>query len=594
MGVGVAGVANYTNTSSGTVSNVVAYGGVGGPYEYCSFFSVLNWFAKGEQGAWYDPSDLTSLFQDSAGTTPMATVGTVADQPVGLMLDKSKGLALGAELVTNGDFSNGSTGWTVNAWTVSSGVASLTAGTDIIERTPNATLVSGAFYSCTITTSNYVSGSVYFWIGGTIASPAKAFSGNGTYTCILYLTATTAKVGVYGSDFTGSVDNISVKQIAGNHAYQDTSANRPILSARVNLLTKTQDFSDAVWVKNIGGTGVLPVVTLNAGVAPDGTSTAAQVVFNSGVGATSSDISQLEYYQINKATIGTSYTSGVWVKGVAGQKIQIRQQAASGYTLYTLTGNWDYFTQVEISTLTVAIINIGLRQVVNGTINSNITVLLWHPDLRPTNSGALLPPYQRVNTASDYDSVGFPLYLKCNGTSSAMSTNSIDFTATDKMTVVTGFRTAVIGGYQILGLSSDPTTIDGSFFVSSGAAVVGGPRLGGTVRGTSALNYDSPDNWQWPVPVVISNNYNIAGTDTYTRSGLKVNGSVQTPLASGGSGSTGSGNFSNNPIYLFAVGGTSIWTTGNFYGAVIRGAQSDTASVTQTENYMAQKTGITF
>ena len=28
-------------------------------------------FANGEKGAWYDPSDLTSLFQDSAGTTPV-------------------------------------------------------------------------------------------------------------------------------------------------------------------------------------------------------------------------------------------------------------------------------------------------------------------------------------------------------------------------------------------------------------------------------------------------------------------------------------------------------------------------------------------
>ena len=35
--------------------------------------------------AWYDPSDLTTLFQDSAGTTPV----TAAGQPVGLILDKS-------------------------------------------------------------------------------------------------------------------------------------------------------------------------------------------------------------------------------------------------------------------------------------------------------------------------------------------------------------------------------------------------------------------------------------------------------------------------------------------------------------------------
>jgi len=42
-------------------------------------------FVAGEQGAWYDPSDLSTLFQDAAGTTPVTALG----QPVGLMLDKS-------------------------------------------------------------------------------------------------------------------------------------------------------------------------------------------------------------------------------------------------------------------------------------------------------------------------------------------------------------------------------------------------------------------------------------------------------------------------------------------------------------------------
>lgn len=42
-------------------------------------------FAAGEQGGWYDPSDLSTLFQDSAGTTPV----TASGQPVGLILDKS-------------------------------------------------------------------------------------------------------------------------------------------------------------------------------------------------------------------------------------------------------------------------------------------------------------------------------------------------------------------------------------------------------------------------------------------------------------------------------------------------------------------------
>jgi len=48
-------------------------------------FSPGELFANGEQGAWYDPSDFATLYQDSAGTTPVTALG----QPVGLMLDKA-------------------------------------------------------------------------------------------------------------------------------------------------------------------------------------------------------------------------------------------------------------------------------------------------------------------------------------------------------------------------------------------------------------------------------------------------------------------------------------------------------------------------
>ncbi len=53
-------------------------------------FSEENWnplslFEASEPGVWFDPSDLTTLFQDSAGITPV----TAAGQTVGKMLDKS-------------------------------------------------------------------------------------------------------------------------------------------------------------------------------------------------------------------------------------------------------------------------------------------------------------------------------------------------------------------------------------------------------------------------------------------------------------------------------------------------------------------------
>ena len=48
-------------------------------------FSPADLFASGEQGVWYDPSDLTTMFQDRAGTTPVTADG----QTVGKILDKS-------------------------------------------------------------------------------------------------------------------------------------------------------------------------------------------------------------------------------------------------------------------------------------------------------------------------------------------------------------------------------------------------------------------------------------------------------------------------------------------------------------------------
>jgi hypothetical protein len=47
-------------------------------------FDPLSLFTGGQLGAWYDPSDLSSMFQDSAGTTPAAV-----DSPVGKLNDKS-------------------------------------------------------------------------------------------------------------------------------------------------------------------------------------------------------------------------------------------------------------------------------------------------------------------------------------------------------------------------------------------------------------------------------------------------------------------------------------------------------------------------
>lgn len=59
--------------------------GFGFPKNYvAALFSPAQLFTGTTQGVWYDPSDITTLYRDAAGTLPV----TAVEQPVGLMLDK--------------------------------------------------------------------------------------------------------------------------------------------------------------------------------------------------------------------------------------------------------------------------------------------------------------------------------------------------------------------------------------------------------------------------------------------------------------------------------------------------------------------------
>ena len=79
---GLAGPFFQACRTGGLVHGVGNAYGLGGAL---SVWSPLKLFAGGKLGAWYDPSDLSTLFQDSAGTIPVTADG----QPVGKILDKS-------------------------------------------------------------------------------------------------------------------------------------------------------------------------------------------------------------------------------------------------------------------------------------------------------------------------------------------------------------------------------------------------------------------------------------------------------------------------------------------------------------------------
>lgn len=188
---------------------------------FASAWSPSALFASSEVGVWYDPSDLSTMFQESTGITP-AAVG----QPVGLLLDKSKGLVLGPELVTNGGFDN-DTVWTKGVGvTITDGTAVFTnvaANQDSLYQT---CMVVDKVYVFTYTVSNYVSGSVRM-NNGSYIGPARTT--NGTYTETIKTSSGNIVFKAAAAGTTLSLDNISVKELPGNHATQATAASRPIL-----------------------------------------------------------------------------------------------------------------------------------------------------------------------------------------------------------------------------------------------------------------------------------------------------------------------------------------------------------------------------
>lgn len=191
-------------------------------------FSPLSLFAASEPGFWFDPSDISTLFQDTAGTTPV----TAAGQSVGLVLDKSKGLVLGPERLTNGDFSGGSTGWSVtnadatHIVTFSGGTLRYQSDTitPALAVTQHNALEVGKWYKVTVVCSAWVSGSLKTDVGN--GAPVLA-SGVGTFTNYILANKTMFTFIRNSADVDLTIDNISVCELPGNHAAQSTSLSRP-------------------------------------------------------------------------------------------------------------------------------------------------------------------------------------------------------------------------------------------------------------------------------------------------------------------------------------------------------------------------------
>lgn len=369
------------------------------------------WPTGTEPGLWINPSYTSASRQNSAGTTPLSTIGTVADSanPVGLIADQHFGTVAevyGPEKVYNGNF-DFDVGWGKGAGvTISSGRANFAASNGFLGQNISSVVV-GDLYKLTFSLAAVSGGSVVSSLNGNTSS---AYVTDGTYTRYIVGSATFSPLLFTGTAFTGYIDNVSLVRAAkGTHLSQATSTARPLASARVNLLTKTEDFSDAIWSKENGTT---PTAYFFKEDATNSYHRLAYGALSQVIGKPYSifvDASYAgRYLVINAAaTIGGSAVFDL-------QNGTLVETSGSGATIIN-KGGGIYRCTISGVGIATGQIYIGCSEVssADGAYAGDNTsgVNLFKAQF---SEGPTIQPYQRVNTDSDY-AAGSLIYSKLDG-----------------------------------------------------------------------------------------------------------------------------------------------------------------------------------
>jgi len=564
----------------------------------------------------YESLYTSVLYQSSSGQTPV----TVVEQPVGLMLDTRKGPVFGSNIITNGTFAT-DTNWTKGTgWSIGSGVATKTAGS-AANLSQTVTIPAGWYkvsFDLTVTAGSVTA----TFTGGTTAS---GFGGttSGVYTAFILSTGNTAFSLNASSTFAGTVDNVVVSSVAGNHVRQGTAANRPVLSARYNLLTYTEQFDNAVWIE--AGT---KTITAGSIIAPNGTATAETLTADVGTSTYAfvyttvtlpGDVNHTYSVAVKKDNYRYTALSLQWaidryltvvfdLDGTSGAATQTLVGSLSGTVVSTsqvsLGNGWYRLTVTGRGSGSNPVYPwVGFATGATGNTVDNVgriignwagteSFYVWGADLRATNDGVGLPVYQRVGAASngsgsaagvgDYDTTGFPVYLRFDGSNSALSTaTTVDFSATDKMSVFAGVRKlsdTAIG--TVVELSSTIVSNNGTFLLTAPHAVSNATfeyeSKGTTLRDALASGVAAP------ITRVVTGLSDI-GADQCV---IRLNG---TQIDSD-TGDQGTGNYGTYTLFLGARNGNSNRFNGRLYNLIVRGASTTGTTLTNTETWVNGKT----
>ena len=396
---------------------------------------IAELFANGEQGVWYDPSDLSTLFQDTAGTIPVTGV----EQPVGLMLDKSRpfGPNLAPSTASLSGWTSIQTGGSVTI--VDGGLFLNTTGTGTVAASFSG-LVSSTRHIFEFEVVS-VSGLMYleYGAGGVakVLTPGKYRWGI-TGRTAFYL----RNAGAAATSGSLLIKNIVVRAVPGSHAVQATTTARPLLSARYNILTDTSFTSTAEW-------GMGNWLFSGGEADPFGGTAASKVQMGGGtaqapgrlIGPVAGDVVFRVWWkagnQVNPILSARNDTTATLLGN-----IRCDTGAVTGSVTGGIIQQQNGFNLVELRTVGVTPGN-TLRIYLGGTggVPEGTHSFWYGPDLRLVCDAGEGPTYQYVApAAASYEVAGFSRYLRFDGVDDFLAADTLDFSAATQSAAVIGVK----------------------------------------------------------------------------------------------------------------------------------------------------------
>jgi hypothetical protein len=537
-----------------------------------------------------------TLYQDVAGTIPVTGPTNLAGNAstVALMLDKSKGLALGSELVVNGDFSSG-TGWSLGAgWSISGGKLNWAGAFDRAEYNAGSNaFVAGRYYKVTLTVSGNTSGTVVAFLNLTGNARINSFSisGNGEKTFFLFAGVNCNGFILEGNSATGamSLDDISVRELPGNHATQGTIASRPTYGVvpqggRRNLLLATDNFVTSLPGTVATSNNQSPTGALNAYGFTENTDNTQRSAagFNTATGQTRSFFVRRTAGTSTRylAILATNVAAGGAFFNLATGTVTTNNPANFTATIQLVGDFWRCsITRVDAVNSDLMLCITSQNTVYSGSqayAGDGVSkFVIWGAQLE---AGSAVTNYQSVTTQYDVTEAGVPScsYLFFDGGSDFMSTSTIT-PGVDKVQVFAGLRKLSDAVAMVAEFSADFGNNAGSF----GAYTFTDFRFASRGTATEKIALGGPVA---PSTQVFTGLGDISG-DTST---LRLN-SVQVGQSTL---DQGTGNYLAYPLYIGRRNATTnLYFNGELFGLITRfGANLTPQQITSTEQWLAPKT----